>query len=39
MVVNILPADWTLGVGSKFNFQNMLILHIKLNGITNAATW
>ena len=45
MVANILPADPSLpdpGDGvkrSKFNLQNMVMLHIKLKGITNAATW
>ena len=43
---NILPADLTptptLGMRSKGQnsiLQNMVMLHIKLNGSTNAATW
>ena len=43
MVAKILPADPpTLGVGSKgqnLTFSEHTMLHIKLNGITNAATW
>ena len=45
MVANILPATPTPNPGcwvksSKFNFfQNMVLLHIKLKGITNAVTW
>ena len=43
MVEIILPPSQppsTLGVGSKFDcFQNMVMLHIKLKGIANAATW
>ena len=49
MLANILPSDphpsapLTLGLGSKKVkiqlFQNMVMLHIKLNGITIAATW
>ena len=43
-VANILPAaphNLTIGFKrSKFNFfQNNAMLHIKLKGITNAATW
>ena len=37
MVANTLPADLTLGDGVKI--QNMSMLHIRLKGITNAATW
>ena len=37
------PGPWMdLGVGSKGQtelFQNMVMLHIKLKGITGAATW
>ena len=42
MVANILPTEPppTLGVGSNGqNFQNTVMLHIKLNEIMNAATW
>ena len=44
MVANILPADPPLpadpGGGVKIQlFQNMVMLHIKLNGMKNAATW
>ena len=46
MAANILPADPptpTLGIGSVDQnitfFQNMVMLHIKLKRITNAATW
>ena len=44
MVANILPADparlWGSGQKVKIQlFQNMVMLHIKLNGITNAVTW
>ena len=44
MVANILPTvpDLTLGVGSKgqnSTFSYIVMLHIKLKGITNAATW
>ena len=47
MVAYILPADPFLpppdpGGGvkmSKLTFSNMVMLHINLNGITNAATW
>ena len=45
MVANILPVDphpRPLGWGQKVRiqlFQNMVMLHIKLNGISNAATW
>ena len=47
MVANILPADPppphpTMGAGSKGQNQKnseMVLLHIKLKGITNAATW
>ena len=40
MVANILPVDPpTPGAWSKFTlFQNMVMLHIKLKGMTNAAT-
>ena len=45
IVANILPADRThpliVGVGQKVKFQlfqNIVRLHIKLKGITNAAT-
>ena len=44
MIANIMPADTPLtlwgGVkGSKFElFQNMVMLHMKLKGSTNAAT-
>ena len=42
MVAIILPADplpkpW--GVVKIQFFQNTVMLHIKLKGITNAATW
>ena len=36
------PPGWTDGVGQKVKirlFQNMVMLRVKLNGITNAATW
>ena len=44
MVANILLADpsLTLGAGSKgqnSTFQNMLMLHIKLKGMMQAAAW
>ena len=49
MAANILPADphpppspLPLGWGKKVKiqlFQNMVMLHIKLKGIMNAATW
>ena len=44
MVAKILPADPTpLNPGGQTVkiqlFQNMVMLHIKLKGITNAATW
>ena len=44
MVANILPTDLPpndpRGQKVRFNFfQNMVMLHIKLKGITNAATW
>ena len=44
MVANVLPSDprpWTLGVDQKVkiqHFQNMVMLHIKLKGMSNAAT-
>ena len=44
MVANILhtdpPPPMTLGDGDKIElFHNMVMLHIKIKGITNAATW
>ena len=33
------PPTPTLGEGSKFIFQNTVTLHIKLKGMTRAATW
>ena len=43
MVENILPTDPIPGDGvsrSEFNiFQNMVVLHIKLKRVMNAATW
>ena len=46
MVASILPADPPpnpCGGGDQkvkiHLFQNMVMLHIKLNGITNAVTW
>ena len=44
MVANILPAvpDLALGVGSKgqnSTCSHIVMLHIKLKGITKAATW
>ena len=46
MVANILPADrftpchWSWGQKVSFQlFQYMAMLHIKLKGIMNAATW
>ena len=40
MVQSADPPDPEGGVKrSKFNSQNMVMLHIKLDGITNAATW
>ena len=45
MVANILPAhppSSPLGLGQIVKiqlFQNMVVVHIKLKGITNAATW
>ena len=46
MVANILSADRSPltdpGGGvkrSKLTFLDMIMLHIKLKGITNAATW
>ena len=42
MVANILPADPPDPRGQKVKtqlFKNHAMLHIKLKGITNAATW
>ena len=48
MVANVLPADtlhlplnpWGFGQKVKIQlFQNIVMLHITLKGITNAATW
>ena len=33
------PKPLTLGVKNNFFFQNNFMLHVKLKGITNAATW
>ena len=36
------PKPWPLGWGQKVKiqlFQNMVMLHIELKGITNEATW
>ena len=39
MVPNTLPNDPPDPRGQFQRFQNNVRLHIKLNGITNAATW
>ena len=43
MISNVLsagPLPWGWGQKVKIQlFQNMVMLHIKLNCITNAATW
>ena len=40
LVPNIPPPDLGMVKRSRINFfQKMVMLHIKLNGITNAATW
>ena len=35
----ICPDPWVGVKRSNFHFQNMAMLHIKLKGIRNAATW
>ena len=39
MVADMLPPTQGMGSGQNSIFQNIVVLHIKLKRITNAATW